>query len=63
MANLSASPLIHFTDRSMLVLQLSVAEYVNGSIPEKRDPVFQTMYNAVESAINKCAFTFDTEAC
>jgi hypothetical protein len=37
------------------LLQLSAAEYVNGSILDKRDPVFQSMYNAVESAIDKCA--------
>ena len=36
-------------------LQLSAAEYVNGSILGKRDPVFHSMYTAVESAIDKCA--------
>ncbi len=35
--------------------KLSASEYSNGGILEKRDPVFQSMYNAVEAAIDKCA--------
>ena len=33
--------------------KLSAAEYANGSILAKRDPIFQSMYTAVEGAIDK----------
>ncbi len=33
--------------------KLSAAEYINGSILAKRDPIFQSMYTAVEGAIDK----------
>lgn len=37
--------------------KLAAAEYANGSILAKRDPIFQSMYTAVEGAIQACAAT------
>ncbi len=34
--------------------KLAAAEYANGSILAKRDPIFQSMYTAVEGAIASC---------
>ena len=35
--------------------KLTAAEYANGSILARRDPIFQSMYTAVEGAINQWA--------
>lgn len=43
--------------------KLSAAEYGNGSIATKRDPIFQSMYSTIEAALDACAptlFSFQT---